>query len=217
MLLVDFDPKGNLTDYFLTENPIKNKSFEEVYEPFQVTEYFIEVRSGLWLLPASQGLYEFELSRHYSLDLPRSWDAEKYFPRLFQRLNFDYILVDTLPTFGLLTLNAIDFTKYVVVPVSMTHWALQSLVELDAKIFNMTRNGQIYRIIPTFFERVTTVSREIYNRLCQLFATAVTKTVIPRRVQLEKLANVKATVFDVDGEGDVAQLFMNLAREFMIQ
>ena len=217
VLAVDFDPKGNLTNYFLEENPIKHKRLEEVFNPDTLEENILQVRENLFLLPAFNGLYSFDKTTYLSRQFSPMDDYTFIVENLLQRLRYDFIIIDALPTFNLLTLNAIQFTKYLLVPVSMNFWAMRSMVELDTKIFNLTKVGRIYKIIPNFYDRVTTVSRDIIHELRSTFLTAVTKTVIPRRIALEKATGASKTIFEMFPNDPAAAAFKKLAREIMIQ
>ena len=217
VLLIDFDPKGNLTEYFLESNPVKQLPFDDLYSPQNIKGTIQEVRKNLYLLPSSRGLYDFESSRSLKNAVRQRIDPHLYFKNALKYSRFDYIIIDTVPTFGLLTLNAIEFTKQIIVPVSMTFWALRSLMQLDSAIFNRTSSGRIYKIIPNLYERVTTVSRVIYEELLKSFSTAVTRTVIPKRVSLERLSDESKTIFETAPNDELAQAFMALSRELMIQ
>lgn len=217
VLVIDFDPKGNLTNYFLEDNPIKHKRLEEVFSPDKLEENIVPVRNNLYLLPAFNGLYAFDKTTYLSHQFSGMDDYTYIVDNLLQRLRYDIIIIDALPTFNLLTLNAIQFTKYLLVPVSMNYWAMRSMVELDTKIFNLTRVGRIYKIIPNFHDRVTTVSRDILHELRSTFLTAVTKTVIPRRISLEKASGSSKTIFEMYPNDPAALAFKKLAREIMIQ
>ena len=217
VLVIDFDPKGNLTNYFLEENPIKHKRLEDVFSPDKLESNIIEVRKNLHLLPAFNGLYAFDKTTYLSHQFSGMDDYTYIVENLLQRLRFDIIIIDALPTFNLLTLNAIQFTKYLLVPVSMNYWALRSMIELDAKVFNLTRVGRIFKIIPNFHDKVTTVSRDILEELRSTFFTAVTQAVIPRRIALEKATGASKTIFEMFPNDSAAVAFKKLAREIMIQ
>jgi chromosome partitioning protein len=217
VLLVDFDPKGNLTDYFLDKNPIKRSPFEKIYDRDFIYDHIVKVRKDLFVLPATRSLYDFDKLNGSSNRTDSDTSSIHYFSNVFKHLRFDYILIDTLPTFGHLTLNAIDFTKQIVVPVSMTHWAYKSLLELDEKIFTFTTEGRIYKIIPNMYDNITTVSKMIHALLVSSFGPAVTNTTIPKRVILEKLSAESKTIYDTAPNDEVADAFRDLSREFLIK
>jgi len=91
------------------------------------------------------------------------------------------------------------------------------MIELDAKVFNLTRVGRIFKIIPNFHDKVTTVSRDILEELRSTFFTAVTQAVIPRRIALEKATGASKTIFEMFPNDSAAVAFKKLAREIMIQ
>ncbi len=217
VLLIDFDPKGNLTEYFLEENPVRDVPFDDLYAFNQIKSTIQEVRKNLHILPSSRSLYDFESSRSLKNAVRQRVPKEAYFKKALKYSRYDYIIIDTVPTFDLLTLNAIEFSKQIIVPVSMNFWALRSLVHLDQSVFNRTSSGRIYKIIPNLYERVTTVSRTIYEDLRKTFRTAVTRTVIPKRVSLERVSSEAKTIFEVAPNDEIATAFMKLSRELMIQ
>jgi chromosome partitioning protein len=133
--------------------------------------------------------------------------------------NYDYILIDTPPSLGLLTINALVASDHVIVPVQCEYLSLRGLVQLENTLSmireNLNPNVEIMGILPTMFDRRTLHAREAVEILEENFGDLVFKTRIKKTIRYAE-APVKGTsVLKYDPTGKAANAYRDLAKEVL--
>jgi chromosome partitioning protein len=132
---------------------------------------------------------------------------------------YDYILIDTPPSLGILTVNALVASDGVIVPVQCEYLSLRGLVQLQTTL-GMIREHlnpavEIQGILPTMFDGRTLHSREAIDILEENFGDLVFKTRIRKTVRYAE-APVKGTsVLAYEPEGPAAEAYRELAKEVL--
>jgi len=176
VLLVDNDPQANSTFIF---NKRTEYSLTHLFKgQATLEETILEVRQNLDLLPAAK-----------SLSTVNTWLVEQKIARRVQLLDkilaqadgYDYIIVDTAPSFSLLNANAIMFANEAWVPVAMEYLALSNVRELmnvlSTARTNAKRDLEISYVIPFLYDRRTLKSKKIHNMLKDIFGETVTNPI----------------------------------------
>jgi chromosome partitioning protein len=132
---------------------------------------------------------------------------------------YDYILIDTPPSLGLLTVNAFVAAGGVIVPVQTEYLSLRGLVQLESTLQmvreHLNPSVEIIGILPTMYDRRLTHSREADEILRENFGDLVFNTRIRKTVRFAE-APVKGTsVLAYEPEGEAAALYRDLAREVL--
>ena len=135
------------------------------------------------------------------------------------RDRYDYILIDTPPSLGLLTINAFVAAEGVIVPVQCEYLSLRGLVQLENTLAmvreNLNPDVKIEGILPTMFDRRTLHSREAVEILEENFGDLVFKTRIRKTIRYAE-APVKGTsVLKYEPTGSAAQAYRDLAEEVL--
>src|SRR6266511_3076545 len=135
------------------------------------------------------------------------------------RENYNYILIDTPPSLGILTVNALVAADGVIVPVQCEYLSLRGLVQLENTLSmireNLNPNVQIEGILPTMYDRRTLHSREAIDILEENFGELVFDTKIRKTIRYAE-APVKGTsVLAYDPTGDAANAYRKLAKEVL--
>jgi len=135
------------------------------------------------------------------------------------RDRYDFILVDTPPSLGLLTINAFVAATGVIVPVQCEYLSLRGLVQLENTLAmireNLNPNVAIMGILPTMFDRRTLHAREAVEILEENFGDLVFKTRIRKTIRYAE-APVKGTsVLKYDPTGNAAKAYRDLAKEVL--
>jgi chromosome partitioning protein len=133
--------------------------------------------------------------------------------------DYDYVLVDTPPSLGLLTINALVASDHVIVPVQCEYLSLRGLVQLENTLSmireNLNPNVEIMGILPTMFDRRTLHAREAVEILEENFGDLVFKTRIKKTIRYAE-APVKGTsVLKYDPTGNAANAYRDLAKEVL--
>jgi chromosome partitioning protein len=132
---------------------------------------------------------------------------------------YDYILVDTPPSLGLLTINAFVAATGVVVPVQTEYLSLRGLVQLESTLSmvreNLNPNVEIIGILPTMYDRRVTHSREADEILRENFGKLVYNTRIRKTIRFAEAPVKGLSVLAYEPSGEAANMYRDLAKEVL--
>src|ERR1043166_6332776 len=214
VLLVDLDPQGNLTmSQGMNPDAIERSMFDVLVHrpPLQEVIHHAEVD----LAVSSIDLAGAELALSSMIGRERA--LEKALAVV--KDGYDYVLIDTPPSLGLLTINALVASDGVIVPVQCEYLSLRGLVQLENTLSmireHLNPDVAIEGILPTMFDGRTLHSREAVEILRENFADLVFKTWIRKTVRYAE-APVKGTsILKYDPTGTAAEAYRELAREVL--
>ena len=130
---------------------------------------------------------------------------------------YDYIIIDTPPSLGLLTLNALTAADTFLVPIQCEYYALEGLSQLLSTIKlvqkNLNPNLQMEGILLTMFDNRTNLSNQVVADVRENFKDKVFKTVIPRNVRLSEAPSFGQSILDYDAKSKGAETYLALAKE----
>ena len=214
VLLVDLDPQGNLTmSQGLNPDSIERSLFDVLVHRIPIDE--VIVRREVDLAVSSIDLAGAELA--LSSQIGRERALEKALAPVKER--YDYILIDTPPSLGLLTINAFVAANAVIVPVQCEYLSLRGLVQLENTLQmvreNLNPEVRIEGILPTMFDRRTLHSREAVEILEESFGDLVFKTRIRKTVRYAEAPVKGQSVLKYDPSGTAAEGYRDLAKEVL--
>jgi chromosome partitioning protein len=135
------------------------------------------------------------------------------------RNRYDYILIDTPPSLGLLTINALTASDGVIVPVQCEYLSLRGLVQLENTLSMIRENlnpvVEIKGILPTMYDSRTVHSREAVEMLKENFGDLVYETRIKKTVRYAEAPVEGSSVLKYDSSGTAAQAYRDLAKEVL--
>jgi chromosome partitioning protein len=214
VLLVDLDPQGNLTmSQGLNPDSIERSMFDVLVHRMAI-EQVIESRevdiavSSIDLAGADMALSS-QIGRERALDKALAPIRDRY----------DYILIDTPPSLGLLTINAFVAATGVIVPVQTEYLSLRGLVQLENTLAmvreNLNPRVEIIGIVPTMFDKRQTHSREADEILRESFGDLVYNTRIRKTVRFAEAPVKGQSVLAYDTNGEAARMYRDLAKEVL--
>jgi len=214
VLLIDLDPQGNLTmSQGMNPDTIQQSMFDVLVHRMPI-EQVIERRevdvavSSIDLAGADMAL---------SSQIGRERALEKALAPIKDR--YDYILIDTPPSLGLLTINAFVSATGVVVPVQTEYLSLRGLVQLDNTLAmvreNLNPRVEIIGIVPTMYDKRLTHSREADEILRENFGDLVYNTRIRKTVRFAEAPVKGASVLAYEPDGEAANMYRDLAKEVL--
>lgn len=197
VLLIDLDPQGNSSITFLPQQIIERSVYDLLTESNVEAEEVIYKTNvpGLDIIPARINLAKFESKVLGEFDAPF---------RLKDRLDailkdYDYVIIDTPPTLGLITVNALVASNFLIIPIQPSYFALEGtddLLETVDKIKSRPNpNLSILGVVITLMDKRTTLSKDINEQIKQVFGAKVFDTVISKSVRLEESPAYKETIF----------------------
>jgi len=217
VLLVDLDPQANLTSGL----GLKGHSTSTIYDALTSEVHGAELPilltriNGLSLIPADRQLTGAEVEL---VSLP---DRERRLQSVLAPVRdaFDVIFIDTPPSLGLLTLNALVAADAVLIPLTCEYFALEGLADLVATLRRVrgTLNPSldIAGVLLTMYDDRTNLGQQVAKDIREFFQDRVYQNVIPRNIRLGEAPShgVPAILYDVKSRGATA--YVALAREFL--
>ena len=219
VLLVDMDPQANLTSgvglkgQSTTAGTVYHALTSDVADPSVfVLPTPIELMS---LMPADRNLTGAEVEL---VSLP---NRERRMRTVLEPLRerFDYIFIDTPPSLGLLTLNALVAADAVVIPLNCEYFALEGLADLVATLRRvraaLNPTLDIAGVLLTMYDERTNLGQQVARDIRTFFQDRVYTTVIPRNIRLGEAPShgMPAILYDVKSRG--AEAYLALAREVL--
>ncbi len=221
VLLVDVDPQGNLTSGV----SLKGQSAEAgtVYNALTQVEPLTDARpfvmptrrERLALIPADRNLTGAEIEM---VPLVR---REERLRMLLEsvRTEYDYIFIDSPPSLGLLTLNALVSADAVLIPLHCEYYALEGLADLWGTIRRvrgaLNPSLDIEGVLFTMFDERTNLSQQVAGEVRAFFKEKVYRTTIPRNVRLGEAPSHGMPVIEYDPKSKGSEAYVALAREVL--
>jgi chromosome partitioning protein len=214
VLLVDLDPQGNLTmSQGLNPDAIERSMFDVLVHRIPITE--VIQRAEVDLAVSSIDLAGAELALSSMIGRERA--LEKALAPV--KDNYNYVLIDTPPSLGLLTINALVASDGVIVPVQCEYLSLRGLVQLENTLTmireNLNPEVGIQGILPTMFDNRTLHSREAVEILEENFGDLVFGTRIRKTIRYAEAPVKGSSVLKYDPTGSAAEAYRELAKEVL--
>ena len=214
-LLVDLDPQGNATLSFLDPEQIQTSIYEVLTEDDKTIKDAVAKTAykHLSVVPARINLAKFESKL--------LGDIDSHF-RLKDRLksvvkDYKYIIIDTPPTLGLMTVNSLVASTHLLVPIQSSYFALEGtddLLETVEKIRARANPGlEFLGVVITIHDKRTILGRDIRNHINEVFGKKVFRTIISRSVRLEESPAYKEPIFTFAPHSSGALEYYKLSEE----
>lgn len=224
VLLVDTDPQASLTvslgnPYPDNLSPTLSDMMEKIImeKPITLGEGILHHAEGVDLMPANIELSGLEVSLVNAIS--RETVLRQYLDTVKQ--NYDFILLDCMPSLGMLTVNALAAADNVLIPVQAAYLPAKGLEQLLETINKVRRQInpklKIEGILLTMVDGRTNYSKEISNLIRESYGgkLKVYKTDIPRSVRAEEISAEGASIFQHDPKGKVAEAYRVLTKEVL--
>src|SRR6201987_5856604 len=214
VLAVDLDPQGNLTmSQGWNPDEIERSMFDVLVHKLPVSE--IVRKSEIDVAVSSIDLAGAELALASMIGRERALEKAL----LPAREEYDFILIDTPPSLGLLTINALVAANGVIVPVQCEYLSLRGLVQLENTLSmireNLNPHVEIQGILPTMFDKRLLHSREAVEILKENFGDLVLNTKIRKTVRYAEAPVKGQSIFKYDSTGEAAGMYRDLAKEVL--
>ena len=214
VLLVDLDPQGNLTmSQGMDPDQVERSMYDVLVHSMPVEE--IIHRAEVDVAVSSIDLAGAEMALSSMIGRERALQKAL----LPVRNRYDYILIDTPPSLGLLTIIALTASDGVIVPVQCEYLSLRGLVQLENTLSMIRENlnpvVEIKGILPTMYDSRTLHSREAVEMLKENFGDLVFETRIKKTVRYAEAPVEGSSVLKYDSSGPAAKAYRDLAKEVL--
>jgi len=215
VLLVDFDPQGHSTTGLGFPKPNNNAGSYALMKGAPVESLILTTEVPmLQVIPAGKDLaqLEFEL-----FELPQLQELRNALLPIID--SYDYILIDSPPALGMITLNALTAADEVIVPMPCEFFAMDGLAELVETIRRIQAGPNsrltLGGILLTMAEERTNLGAAVASEVRRAFPDKVFQTTIPRNIRLAEAPSHGKPVAFYDMKSKGAQAYLNLAREWL--
>ncbi len=214
VLAIDLDPQGNLTmSQGLNPDAIERSMFDVLVHRIPIDEIIhpaeVEIAVSSIDLAGAELALSSMIGRERALEKALGPVKDRY----------DYILIDTPPSLGLLTINALVASSGVIVPVQCEYLSLRGLVQLENTLTmireNLNPDVEIEGILPTMFDRRTLHSREAIDILRENFGELVFNTRIRKTIRYAEAPVKGQSIMAYDPSGEAAEVYRDLAKEVL--
>ena len=224
VLLVDTDPQGSLTislgyprpdELEITLFDLLNKTINE--DSVTAGEGILHQAEGIDLIPANISLAGLEVA------LVNTMNRERILKQFLEPVkgNYDYVLLDCMPSLGMLTVNALSAADAALVPVQANYLSAKGLEQLLQTINKVKRQInpklRIEGILLTMVDGRTNYGREISSLIRDTYGghIKIFNSEIPRSVRAAEISAEGKSIFLHDPKGKVAEAYQNLTKEVL--
>ncbi len=213
VLLVDMDPQG-ATTIGLGLREAKPTIYDVIIDEVEIEEAITQTLvDGLHLIPSNIALSGAEIE--LSSQIGREYILRNKLSKL--KRNYDYIIIDTPPSLGVLTMNSLVASDEVIIPIQAEYYALEGIALL-LKAIRLVRDRlgiplEIKGFLITMFDKRTNLSKEVRDEVKRTFGEKVFKTMIPRNVKLAEAPSYGKPIFLYAPDSKGAKAYMKLAEE----
>jgi len=215
VLLVDLDPQGNATSGLgIDPRQVEHSLYSTMVDDGDVRDAIVSAGiEGLNIIPATADL------AGANVELV---DVENREFRLYDvlrqvRTDYDYIIIDSPPSLGVLTINGLVASDNIIIPVQAEYYALEGLGQLLETISlvqdNLQPNLQIMGAVITLFDRRNRLAKQVVREMRQHFPGKVFESIIPRTVRLAEAPSFGQSISVFDGFNKGAKAYKALAKE----
>jgi chromosome partitioning protein len=216
-LLIDLDPQANSTMSYVDPRSITKSMFDVlVSEELPIEDVIVATQvPHLDVAPSKIALAKLESKLIGDLDGPF---------RLKDKMakivgTYDYIFIDTPPTLGMITVNAMVASTHVLVPIQSSYFALEGtddLLETIEKIkARPNPNLQLLGVVITMHDKRTTLAKDIHEQIGQVFGERLFNTVITKSIRLEESPAYKESIFTFAPKSSGAMEYYSLSEEIL--
>lgn len=217
ILLIDVDPQGNATSGLgINKNAIEQSIYDVLLGKANIGEIIIKTEiSNLEMAPCNINLTGAEI------ELVGALSRETKLQRAVNTIrdDYDYLFIDSPPSLGLLTLNALVAGNSIIIPIQCEFYALEGVSQL-LNTFNLIKDGlnpelEIEGVLLTMADFRTNLTTEVINEIRDFFKEQVYSTIIPRNVRLSEAPSFGKPIELYDSTSIGAKKYNELAREFL--
>ena len=216
-LLIDIDSQANATSGLgIDKKEVTHSIYEVLIEQTSVEE--IVMRTDIdWLdiIPSNINLIGAEV------ELVSALSRESRLKRALEKVKdvYDYIIIDSPPSLGLLSINALTAAGSIIIPIQCEYYALEGLGQLLNTMELIQRNLNpeliLNGVVLTMYDKRVNLSAQVINEVKNYFKDKVFDTIIPRNIKLSESPSFGKPIIVYDRNSSGALAYMSLAKELI--
>lgn len=217
VLTIDCDPQGNTTSGLgINKDVVVFSYYDVLITDIDPREAIIKTGyKNLDIIPSNVQLSGAEIEMVSIQD--REYTLKNKITEL--KNDYDYIFLDSPPSLGLITINALVAADSILIPIQCEFYALEGVSQLinTYKIIrkNLNKNLRIQGVLLTMYDKRTNLNLQVVSEIQKYFGDKVYNTVIPRNVTLAEAPSYGVPImhYDINSKGSLS--YLNLAKEFL--
>ncbi|MAZ01200.1 MAG: chromosome partitioning protein ParA [Flavobacteriales bacterium] len=214
-LIIDLDPQSTMSNNFgLKSRDVKFNLFDCFVKNINIKDLLLKTKlKNIDLIPSNIDLITAEI------ELINKPEREEFLKKNIKTLenNYDYIIIDTPPSLGLLTVNALTCSHSIITPIECEYFALEGL----GKLFNVVKIIQsrlnpsliIDGLLLTKFDTRLRLSSQVVDDTKSHFQDLVFENIIYKNNKIKEASDNLTSIINYDINSRAAQNFINLAKE----
>jgi chromosome partitioning protein len=216
-LLIDLDPQGNSTMSFLDRRAIGKSMFDVLTEKEAMMSHVVQKTGvkNLDVAPARIALAKIESKLLGEIDghfrLRDKLDGA--------RKRYDAIVIDTPPTLGMITVNAMVAATHILIPIQSSYFALEGTDDLLETIDKIKARPNpslsLLGVVITLHDRRTVIAKDVYDQIRTVFGEKLFKTTISKSVRLEESPAHRESIFTFAPRSSGAAEYYSLSEEVL--
>ena len=212
-LLVDMDPQSSSSEMFLDQNQPEKTLYHVLYEEVPLAEVTQIISDNLYLAPASIDMAMLENR------LRERVDGYHMLQIALEKNDYDCVIIDTPPSIGVLTSNALIASSHLIIPVQVSYFALTGIENILQTYQTIRQRANpklsLLGVLITMIDDRQTFARDIKGDVSDLFGDIMFKTVIHRSVRLEESPAYRKNIFDLAPRSRGSEEFIQLTQEII--
>jgi chromosome partitioning protein len=219
VLIVDLDSQGNATSGVGIEKNENESTAYQLLVENHGAETIIKKTAieNLWIMPSNAHLAGAEM--HLIGHDKREFILGSQLKKISE--NYDYIFLDCPPSLGLISINALTASSYIIIPLQCEYYALEGLGQLlntyQLVKKNLSADLELGGVILTMADIRTNLTQQVIEEVRNYFKEKTFQTVIPRSVKLSEAPSFgkPAVIYDPQNRGSLA--YTELGKEFLVR
>lgn len=217
-LLLDLDPQANSSMSFLDVRSLPRTLYDALTDPTVEISDIIQPApkvANLHVAPSGIALAKIEAKLLGELD--SHFRLKDALDRV--RETYDFVVIDTPPTLGIITVNALVAASHVLIPIQSSYFALEGTDDLLETIDKIKLRAnpqlQILGAVITLFDKRTLLSKDIHEQIERVFGDKLFETVISKSVRLEESPAYRESIFTFAPRSTGAYEYYKLSEEVL--
>ncbi len=214
-LVIDMDPQANTTSGFGLKEEKRGVYFP-LFGLSDIRENIVKTELDyLYILPSTGEM------RGFDADILNVEGKEFLLKSILEPVkdDYDFLLVDTPPSLGYITLNSLVSSDYVLIPLQAEYYSLEGLTQLLESIKDVQKvlnpALEILGILITMFDERTNLSKQVEEEVRRYFGEKVFSTRIPRNIRISEAPSFGLPVILYDVKSKGAKSYLSLAKEII--
>ena len=216
-LLIDLDPQGNSSLSLLDTQIIGSSAYDMLMNTKEHADEYIYPSENEYLQVLPSRISLAKLESKLLGDFDAAYRLKDRLQLLYNR--YSIIIIDTPPTLGLITVNALVAATHVLVPIQSSYFALEGTDDLLETIEKVKARPNpdlsLLGVLITLYDRRTTLSRDVQEQIRRVFGAKTFETVISKSVRLEESPAYKQSIFTFAPASSGANEYSKLSEEVL--